>query len=524
MLILNEYCKILVVDDEFIMRQGIKHMLDWEQEGFQVIGQASNGQEAIEIIKENLPNIVISDIVMPQIDGIELTKFIQTNYPDIQIVILSSYSDFEYVKSSFQHGAVDYILKPSLNPAELLKTLKKASGKIQNLTLSTKSVPNTNTILNRLLLGFDANIDFDYLNNLFIHPCFCLFGMDTKKIYSSYDKRNEMIDFTISNINEEFSSNDINKDEIIQLVNVENEIIVLVINFENRHYSSLLNKLTKISDIVSYNFSEAFFVLSKTFDSISTIKTIYEKDFLVLTQQYFYNKSTNFLCSENFKTPLPMDKFNFKRFSESVAILQLSNAFELLTEYIIKSISNRALTEFELKALIQNSFYNVIANLEYLNFDASTSNSLKHDCFDKIDNSKYAEDLMITYESQLNYFNEIIDKYQNKITSHMINKIMQYIHGHYDEQLTLTDVSKLFNFNYYYLSSYFSSHNKEGFNEFLNKIRIEKACDFLKQDIPISDISSMVGYSDHSYFCKVFKKFTGLTPSNFRKSSINISN
>ena len=124
----------------------------------------------------------------------------------------------------------------------------------------------------------------------------------------------------------------------------------------------------------------------------------------------------------------------------------------------------------------------------------------------------------------LNNFNEIIEKSQNKFNSHMVNKIIQYIHAHYDEQLTLADVSKLFNFNYYYLSSYFSSHNKEGFNEFLNKIRIEKACDFLKQDIPISDISSMVGYSDHSYFCKVFKKFTGLTPSNFRKSSIKIPN
>ena len=499
-------------------------MLDWEQEGFQVIGQASNGQEALEIIKENPPDIIISDIVMPQIDGIELTKLIQEKYPQIQIIILSSYSDFEYVKSSFQYGAVDYILKPSLDPAELLKTLKKASSKIHNLTFSSKGKTNTNNILNRLILGFDASVDFDYLNNLFIHPFFCLFGINIKKIYNNYDKQHEMIDFIISQINEAFSLNDINQNDIIEVVNIENEIIVLVINFDNTHYTSLLNKLTKISDIVSHNFSEAFFVLSKTFDSIGNIKTVYEKDFLVLTQQFFYNKTTNFLCSELLKTPVLMDKFNFKQFSESISILQIPNAFEMLTVYITKAISNRSLTEFELKTLIQNSFYNAIANLEYLNFDAIALNTLKRDCFDKIDNSKYAEDLILNYEALLKDFNEIIEKSQNKINSHMINKIIQYIHGHYDEQLTLADVSKLFNFNYYYLSSYFSSHNKEGFNEFLNKIRIEKACDFLKQDIPISDISSMVGYSDHSYFCKVFKKFTGLTPSVFRKSNIKISN
>jgi len=259
--------------------------------------------------------------------------------------------------------------------------------------------------------------------------------------------------------------------------------------------------------------------LSKTFNSITDIKSVYENDFLILTKQSFYNKTNNFLCSEDFKTSPTIDKFNFKGFSESVALMKIPNAFERLTQYIEKAISTKALTEFELKTLIQNSFYNVITTLEYLDFD---SNSLKHDFFNKIDNCKYAEDLMVTYKYLLNYFNEIINKYESKINSHMINKITQYIYSHYDEQLTLSDVSKLFNFNYYYLSSYFSSHNKEGFNEFLNKIRIEKACDFLKQDIPISDISSLVGYSDHSYFCKVFKKFTGLTPSNFRKGIINI--
>jgi len=521
---LNEYCKILVVDDELIMRQGITHMIDWENEGFQIIGQASNGQEALEIVKETPPDIIISDIVMPQIDGIELTKFIQANYPHIQIVILSSFSDFEYVKSSFQYGAVDYILKPSLNPIELLKTLRKASSKIQNLTLPSKGISNTSNILNRLILGFDSNIDFDYLNNLLIHPSFCLFGINVKNMSISYDKRHKVIEFISSQINEEFSSNQVNQNEIIHLTNFENEIIVLIINFENKYQDSLINKLTKISNTVSYTFPEIFFVLSKTFDNISNIKTIYDKDFLILTQQYFYNKNEHFLSSESFETPLPIDKFDFKGFSDAISIMQISNAFEMLTDYVTKAISNKSLTEFELKTLIQNSFYNAISNLEYLNFDTIALNNLKRDCFDKIDNSNYAEDLRINYDTLLISFNEIVEKSQNKINSHMVNRIIQYIHAHYDDQLTLADVSKLFNFNYYYLSSYFSSHNKEGFNEFLNKIRIEKACDFLKQDIPISDISTMVGYSDHSYFCKVFKKFTGLTPSNFRKNSIKMPN
>lgn len=516
-----EYCKILIVDDEFIMRQGIKHMVDWEQEGFKVIGEASNCQEALEIIERDRPHIIISDIVMPQIDGIEFTKIVQSKYPQIQIVILSSFSDFEYVRSSFQNGAVDYILKPTLKPAEFLETLKRISKKILNVSLSSKGQVSISNILNRLILGFDVNIDFEHLNNFFIHSCFCLFGISTKKIYANYEKRQQMI----GNFNSEINSENF-KDVVTQITNIEEDVILLVVNFKSGDYEEVSSKLAKISERISLNFNEVFFVLSKEFYSIENIKEVYEKDFLILTQQYFYNKSHRLLYSKDFikLKPTPIEKFNFKGFSESVSILQISKAFEMLTEYITKAIDNKSLTEFELKTLIQNCFYNVISTLEYLNSDSISSNSLKRECFSKIDNCKYAEDLMVEYKSILNSFNEIIDKHQSNINSHIINKIIQYIYEHYDEQLTLSYVSKLFNFNYYYLSSYFSSHNEEGFNEFLNKIRIKKACEFLKKDIPISNISSMVGYSDQSYFCKVFKKFTGLTPSNFRKNSVKALN
>ena len=514
-----EYCKILIVDDEFIMRQGIKHMINWEQEGFKVIGEASNCQEALDIIESDMPHIIISDIVMPQIDGIEFTKIVQNKYPQIQIVILSSYSDFEYVRSSFQNGAVDYVFKPSLKPVDFLETLKKVAKRIPNINLSSKNVVDIGNTLNRLILGFDSNINFENLNKLFIHPCFCLFGINTKKIYVNSEIRQQVINTLASELDGQNF-----KDEVFQNTIIENDTIILIVNYKMENYEKILEKLIEIAEKISRKFNEAFFVLSKEFNTISNIREIYETDFCVLMQQYFYYKNINLLCSKDYKKPETIDKFNFKAFSESVSMLHISKAFEMLTEYIHEVIENKALTEFEIKALIQNCIYNVISTLEYLSKDTNSSNSLKHECLEKIENSRYVEDLVIAYESILNSFNEIIEKHQNKINSHIINKIIEYIYDHYKEQLTLSYVSKLFNFNYYYLSSYFSSHNEEGFNEFLNKIRIKKACEFLKQDIPISDISNMVGYSDQSYFCKVFKKFTGLTPSNFRKNSIKAFN
>lgn len=91
-----EYCKVVIIDDEFIMRQGMKHMLDWEKEGFQIVGEASNGQEGLEVIEKTKPNIVLTDIVMPVLDGIEFSEILNKRFPEMQLVILSSYDKFEF--------------------------------------------------------------------------------------------------------------------------------------------------------------------------------------------------------------------------------------------------------------------------------------------------------------------------------------------------------------------------------------------------------------------------------------------
>jgi len=119
--------RLLIVDDESLLRQGFMHMTDWETQGFQIVGEASNGKEALEIIAQKSPDIVVTDIKMPLMDGVELTKIIKEDYPGIQVVILSSYNDFEYVREMLRLGAFDYILKPKMNFTELLTVLHKAS-------------------------------------------------------------------------------------------------------------------------------------------------------------------------------------------------------------------------------------------------------------------------------------------------------------------------------------------------------------------------------------------------------------
>ena len=131
----KNYCKVLIVEDEFIMRQGIKHMIEWEKEGFAIVGEATNGEEALKLIDNLKPNIVISDIVMPILNGVDFSRIVQKKYPEVQLIILSSYDNFEYVKDTLLSGAVDYILKPTLTTNQLLVTLNKAVDRIPGLEL-----------------------------------------------------------------------------------------------------------------------------------------------------------------------------------------------------------------------------------------------------------------------------------------------------------------------------------------------------------------------------------------------------
>jgi two-component system response regulator YesN len=117
--------RVLLVDDEFLVCSYLRQLIDWEGEGYQIVGQASNGAQAVEKINELRPDLIFLDVNMPEMDGIELIRYIHTEHPSIKVVMLSSYSDYHYVRETMKFGASDYILKHELNPEELSGLLKQ---------------------------------------------------------------------------------------------------------------------------------------------------------------------------------------------------------------------------------------------------------------------------------------------------------------------------------------------------------------------------------------------------------------
>lgn len=501
----KNYCKVLIAEDEFIMRQGMKHMIDWEKEGFTIVGEANNGQEALELIEVLKPNIVISDIVMPILNGVDFSKVIQRKYPEVQIIILSSYDNFEYVKDTLLSGAVDYILKPTLSPSQLLVTLNKAVDRIPGLEIVKDEDYYYSNIIERYILGFDDRIDANSFLSIFPNTCFRLLGVNIKQAYG----KNREILKEIKRVNEEFF---INNEFIFVKFIINEENLIYLINYKISQDKNIVNRFEKyIENRIGQD--NMLYIITPQFNNINQIRQMYNEKVIPYLSQKFYYKNKIILETDNVILENKLEKFDFNKYNALIKRKDFINAINLIEIHIGKAVKCN-MDEYKLKSLLKNLLYNLIVSLESYNTEAE---ELRQNYFKKIDKIQYLQEFEIEISNIILELKEFVNKNIN-LEENRISEILAYIDEHYDKALELSDISKAFNFNYYYLSYYFNNNCKEGFSEYLNRIRIEKACELLKENKRyVSEISSMIGYSDHSYFCRVFKKITGYTPSRYRR-------
>lgn len=510
----SEGCRVVIVDDEQLIRQGIKHYMQWEQEGFQIVGEASNGQEALELIEKTKPHIVLTDIVMPIMDGEELTRIVKSKYPHIEIIILSSYGDFDYVRSTFQNGAVDYILKPKLDTESLLTVLKTAASRIPSLQEggeeSTVDV-NIGHIIEKLISGYDTQYDENLILEVFPYSNFCLVAIDYRLI-----ENKSLEDISAINSEIEVLITSFAKDVKLEIFKIEEDVSVFLVN-------SSVDFLTRISELapkILEHHSQLSILISEVFTSFPQIWMKYNEVIKKMLQYRFYFPDTNIVAEKNLLKETPkIVSFNLDKFTNDFKHERFDLAFSYLDEHVTALSSSFTTDIFEYKSFFGNVIFTISVLLSNLDFDVKNLENEKFSFFNKIDSAKTASGVVQQLQLFITKAKEVITTKKAQSGFSNFQLILDYIEEHYAEPLSLSDVANTFHFNPSYLSSYFATHNKEGFNEYLNKIRIEEAVKLLlNTTTPISEISGLVGYSDHSYFCKVFKKQKGLSPSQYRRN------
>ncbi|MDR6120468.1 two-component system response regulator YesN [Bacillus sp. SLBN-46] len=500
-------CRILIVDDEMLIRQGIKHYIDWEQEGFLIVGEASNGQEALELIELTQPHVLITDIVMPIMDGEELTRIVKEKYPEIEIIILSSFGEFDYVRSTFQSGVVDYILKPKLDANGLLKVLKKAASRIASFQTRDKQVNQGASIdyfLDKLLSGYEVNFKSAGLENAFPYSDYCLLGVTGE----------ETIQTTIKSDIDRALGQDLNQIEYYSFKHDQHTIVYLLNLTKND-----ITNVVKLANKLATKLQGVRFVLTEVFQELAHLGSIYKEQFSKLLMYQFYLPNRYILSDADLpELPHKFEKFNLDWFTGEMKRRHFDSAFNYLKEHV-RTYSKWYTTDvFEYKAFFSNIIFNITILLSNMEYEVKKLENAKYSYFKAFDEVRTAEEAVVLLERFIEEANECLFAIDEHSENFNMKKLMEYIMDHYAEQLTLTEVAKHFHFNPSYLSNYFSTHNNEGFIEYLNKIRIEEATKLLiKNTESISEISGMVGYSDHSYFCKVFKKIKGVSPSQYRR-------
>lgn len=511
---MSEYCKVLIIDDEFITRQGIKHMILWEQEGFQVVGEASNGQEGLEMIEKYQPDIVLADIVMPVLNGIDFSLILQERYPDIKLIILSSYDNFEYVRATLLSGAVDYVLKPTLNPEILLHALKKAAHSIPGLHLERRGKDVSAKLqLERYLAGYEMKLEEKDLKENFPYMHYRILAADMKKACKNNRRHMDQL--------QEIFQENLRREgfDTYQVIWLDQEILCYVLNYMKKRGEELLMEIQKSADRAGRISEKLLFVISDSFTELSEIREIYEKGVKPCLDQKFYFYDQNLISQKDY-CPCEVKRFDYEKYTEFLKQKQYLQALEFLKKYM-EYLAKVRHDEYISKNLLKNLLYNFLMELEKSGVEID---SLRGDFFRQIDEAdtieRYQECCCGRIFVQLREIAERIEGSSEE--DRRIAEIKDYINAHYSEKLDLTDIAREFSFNYHYISSYFNQYIPEGFSGYLNTVRIEKSCALLrKTKMPISDVSVAVGYSDHGYYCRMFRKLKGQTPSQYRHSLKN---
>lgn len=500
---------ILLVDDEVAIRNGLKHILQWEKFGFHIIGEAENGKVALDKIIELQPDIVITDLIMPEFDGLELSKIIQEQFPQIHFLVLSSYDEFSYVSESFKNGAVDYLLKPTLTKENLLKSLNKIAKKMNAAKATVSEEEVLRQTLNRYLVGYKET-DLGAVTKFLTYDCYQLVYTNTIW-YQDCDNLQRVL-------NELSFDNTGIKSLAYATKNDEAGLLLAFKNVPLNSQTILMEKLYSLRQIET----GSFFTLSEPFFQISQLNNIFSQLKTGTKEQRFYFKHHSIVEFNELYMLKQCERFDTKKFLRAI----LNNDF-LLGILRIEEFFNEIILNFtsasDLKQQASNIFYTLFSSLEEAYPHEAAFSKLKIYFLNQIGKMNYLEDfseLILSVNTQIRQKLLQQNFRQDTKENELVSNIERYILDNYQSDLTLARLAEEFHFSYNYLSSFFSAHFEMTFSDYLNAIRLEAARKLLlTSDYNLSEISAMTGYSDLSYFSRLFKREYHVTPSVYRREN-----
>lgn len=535
--------KVFLVEDEIVMREGIKNNVAWEKEGFDFVGEASDGELAYPMIQETKPDIVITDIKMPFMDGLELSRLIKKELPETKIIVLSGYDDFDYAKQAIGIGITDYLLKP-ISSAKLLEAVKVVAEKIQKertekgelkkfqqglaeYELLERQCFFTDLMFHRMsvpeILERGRKLEIDLTARYYQVVLYKFIQPENKDFAYSQ----ELVELT-HRMQELFTV----QEQVYAFERGTEGWVLLLKSDSEAEAEGLLRDTAAVLSAMTEGYKELKYFggigrrvqrlreLPESYDDANrafSLRYLGELNRIVGWQEV---QNHNILERETIDiSSLDLGKIDRKvleSFLKGGGLLEeaahfVEDYFTALGEEHIHSMMFR-------QYIAMDMYFCTAAFMESLGYDMER---LTESCGDMKTMTGLLADVEATKTYLIQLISEAIrlrDQASMQKYSGMLNAAKQYIAENYDkEDICLNTVAASVNISPSHFSTIFSQEMGETFIEYLTRVRMEKAKELLRcSNKKSTEIGYAVGYKDPHYFSYLFKKTQECTPKEFR--------
>ncbi|MGI6012148.1 MAG: helix-turn-helix domain-containing protein [Ruminococcus sp.] len=480
--------KILIVDDEVPIRKYISQMISNCSGEHEIIGSVGSGKKALEIIAQRKPDLVLADITMPKMTGLELLEKVKEYYPDIEVFMLTCHNDFEFARAAIKLQADNYILKDEISPVFLENLLKSTEEKREKSW--QKSMHQFESSAFFIQMMKEDTLLFDSYD-LEKHKIF----LKDKEFFAaaltdSRENRERIVAFKSSLMeNQEiFPYHDTNLIMIANLVEsgkgrLREDFYGMVGKLRSRvdgpvGISAVYYKINMLKKAVLESLDSYGRIYYGKRVQVGSLETAGISDGLKMEIHNFAGRAYQLISEKKYRKLFLhlKDMVSFAAQNNTDVFLLKKSLHDILTDYQIKSGRDVDL--------------------------------------DGIHKSVGADQLFLNLE-------EMCREEEKKRASYSdaVNEAISYIENHFGENISLTDVAERIHLNAEYFSRRFKKETGSKFSEFLQKIRMEEAHRLLlTTELSVTEIASRTGFNNDSYFSAAFKKYFGENPAEARKS------
>ncbi len=532
--------KAIIVDDEDLVRQGLRKHFDWKAHNIEIIADLSDGQKAFHFVKDNPVDLVLTDVLMPYMDGITLAKNLREHYPDTKIIFISGHDDVIYLKKALKVEAVDYILK-SVDLDELEETVSRVVNTMNSEKQSKKTIADMENLLNQSIPLLQERFFITMIRDDFENPVilkerieflniplsdelyYCVLVVQIQRVYSTLhvlsERQRQLLSLQIQNecteVGKQYS-------DTICFENKQGEYVMILSLYEDEYEETLLQVSEDINKCLKGMKLKVSIGISDRFKGLENIKTSYENASNAISKRYLLDDALaisvdKYEMDETLKAFKEDAEKNIQECLSSGDTVQVSKVLEELFTIIRDKFNSDEEQNLMIFLLLLPT--RIVTDVK-INKKSDYSNQRR--ILDRfLCCGGFDEQCLLI---QKLYFEvAALMGSMSKTYSHtIINQVRKTIEERCKEQISITTLAKDVYLTPTYLCVLFKQVTGTTINDYLTLTRLEKAKKLLSDPyIKLYDVCYEVGYLSPSYFSRLFKKYTGISPSEYRNIAIS---